>query len=402
MSFRRLSLAAAVAVSLISVPPATAQYYGGGCSSCGTAAPVMPMASCTPVQPVYSACYQTVPVTTYKQEKQTVKVPYYKTAFEDRDVTVYEPVTRQRTVEVPTVSYQTVVDNRTVTRDMGRWETNYHPISKCAPCQVDARPGLYGWLNRTGYSFRSAFTPDYRTTRQYVPRMMTCNVPVTRQVAVRGTRKVVVNETQMVARSKTERVEVRKLAWREEQITVNRPVTAYRTVPIGSTLAYGYGGYPAYGGSSMAYIVDDEDTQTARRPEPDPLYNDDPIRGADETYKEDLPRSTDRTFDRSDAGNDGRFQRSSYERPLSPPIETDPLQKPPRTFPAEEAGTPDFKGFESSQRNSRSRMKSANSPAEIVTVGGWKARRSSDSQSGTASADSLTVPGLTLIDSRRQ
>ncbi|MEQ9411730.1 MAG: hypothetical protein RIK87_28705 [Fuerstiella sp.] len=391
MSFRNVSVAA-TAAALFFPQLATAQFYSGGCSSCGTAAPTVAVTSCTPVQPVYSACYQTVPVTTYRQERQTVKVPYYKTAYEDREVTVYEPVTRQRTVEVPTVSYQNVVDNRVVHRDMGRWQTNYQPVARCSPCQVDPRPGLMGWLNRTGYSFRSAFTPNYRTSRQYVPNVVACNVATTRQVAVRGTRKVVVNETQMVARQKTERVEVRKLAWREEEVTVSRPVTAYRTVPIGSTLAYGYGAP-----SRMAWIVDDNSSvrSAEKKPEPDPNFSD-PLRSANETFKEDANRAGDRTFDRSDAGQDGRFQRSSYERELAPPIETNPLQKPPRTFPQEGSPAPDFKDFNSMRDNRRDSARDTAAPAVAISAGGWKRSRSSSDSSQTVSNDSLTVPSLSM------
>ena len=250
------------AAVLILTSSASAQFFGGGCSTCGTSRPVTNVASCgtcTPIRPVYSACYQTIPVTTYRKERQTVREPYYKTAYEDREVTVYEPVTRKKTIEVPTVSYKTVVENRTVHRDLGRWQTNYTPVAKCAPCQIDPRPGLLGWLNRTGYSIRSSFTPDYRTTRQYVPNMVACSVPVSRQVAVRGTRKVVVNDTEMVARKKTERVEVRRLAWRDREITVSRPVTAYRTVPVGTATAFGYG----YPGTSVARIIDEGETREA-------------------------------------------------------------------------------------------------------------------------------------------
>ena len=158
------------------------------------AAPIT-AANCTPMMPLQATCYQTVPVTTYAQVKQTVEVPRYETTMEEREVTVYRPVTQSREVEVPHVTYQNVVENRTVNRDMGRWITNYHPVAKCAPCQVDPRPGVLGWMNRTGYSMRSAFVPKYTTSRQYVPSMMTCNVPQVRQVAVQGTRRVTVQET---------------------------------------------------------------------------------------------------------------------------------------------------------------------------------------------------------------
>ncbi|MBL8818088.1 MAG: hypothetical protein JNL58_18825 [Planctomyces sp.] len=261
--------------------PTAAQFYNNGCSSCGTpAVAAAPMANCTPIQPVYSTCYQTVPVTTYTREKQTVEVPYYETAYEEREVTVYRPVTRQREVEVPTVAYQNVTEYRTVNRDLGRWVTQYHPISRCTPCQVDPRPGVIGWLNRTGYSFQTAFMPSYTTSRQYVPNMVTCNVPQVRQVAIHGTRKVTVAETEMVAERKMEKVAVQKLAYRKEDVTVMRPQTAYRTVPIGTSVAYapGFGATafaPYYGGVATAYgypIIDNTRSRSASAdPTPDPI-----------------------------------------------------------------------------------------------------------------------------------
>jgi len=249
MLSRRLTFGAALGALVVSLQStAQAQYYDG-CGSCG---PVMaqPIAQCTPIQPVQQTCYQTVPITTYTREKQTVQVPTYETAYEDREYTEYRPVTRSKEVEVPTVSYQTVSELRTVNRDMGRWTTNYHPVAKCAPCQVDPRPGLIGWMNRTGYSMRTAFTPNYTTSRQYVPNVVACSVPYTRQVAVHGTRRVTVQETEMVAERKTQKVQVQKMVMKSQEVTVMRPQTAYRTVPIGTAMAYGS---PYIGGSQMAY-----------------------------------------------------------------------------------------------------------------------------------------------------
>ncbi len=118
----------------------------------------------------YSTCYQTVPVTTFNREKQTVEVPYYQTEYEDREYTVLRPVTRQREVEVQTVSYQNVTEYRTVNRDMGTLGHSVQPHCSLHPCQVDPRPGVIGWLNRTGYSLQTAFMPSYTTSRQYVPK----------------------------------------------------------------------------------------------------------------------------------------------------------------------------------------------------------------------------------------
>ena len=400
MLFRHLTWMVVVSALLLNTPAVEAQFYNGGCSTCGPVA-AAPAASCTPIQPVYSACYQTVPVTTYKREKRTVEVPEYKTEYEDRDVTIYKPVTTQRTVEVPTVSYRTVTENRVINRDMGRWMTNYTPVQKCSPCQVDPRPGMIGWLNRTGYSFRNSFTPNYRTTRQYVPRMVTCNVPVSRQVAVRGTRRVVVNDTKMVAHKTTERVAVQKLVTRTVEQTVLRPQVAYRTVPIGTSLAYGragntlaYGGFGYPGSTSTALIIeDDNSTRTARRPEPDPISG---TRSAEAFPEDPAPtRTGERTFDRNTSESENKFQRSSFQS--LPPAEAPALKRAP-TFPDESDIKPTYPTFDSTQR-SRSRiapeMYSSISPP---AAGGWKTSRQVNGDN--VSAPSLTVPAVTVTENR--
>ncbi len=303
---RQMSRAALIAGLVLSISPANAQFYGNnGCSSCGPVS--TPMATCTPIQPVQTTCYQTVPVTTYRQEKQKVREPYYRTAYEEREVTVMRPVTTQRTVEVPTVTYQNVTEHRTVQRDMGRWITRYTPVQRCSPCQVDARPGMIGWLNRTGYSFRTAFMPKHHTSRQYVPQMMACSVPVTRQVAVRGTRQVTVNETKMVAEKKMERVAVQKLAYRERVVSVMKPQTAYRTVPIGTQTAYGFGGYG--GVTAFAPIID---SRTALSPDPDPNFS----RSADRSDTKKTFRSDDDPGQQAEG--ETPFRSSSHSRELEP------------------------------------------------------------------------------------
>lgn len=301
---RQMFRAALTAAVVLSTSAANAQFYGDGCSGCGPVA--APVASCTPIQPVQTTCYQTVPVTTYRQEKQTVREPYYRTTYEDREVTVMKPVTTQREVEIPTVSYRNVTEYRTVHRDMGRWITRYTPVQKCSPCQVDPRPGLIGWLNRTGYSFRTAFRPNYYSSREYVPNMMACTVPTTRQVAVRGTRRVTVNETKMVAEKTTERVAVQKLDYRERVVSVMRPQVAYRTVPIGSQLAYGYGGYGYGSATAFAPIIE---SRTALTPEPDPISR----RSA--RADDDKPMFSD---DRDSDDDPDKFRRSGYSQEVEP------------------------------------------------------------------------------------
>jgi hypothetical protein len=386
-----------------------AQFFGNGCSSCGNSMPVAQtaMAECTPIQPVYSTCYQTVPVTTYAREKQTVEVPYYQTEYEDREYTVMRPVTRQREVEVPTVTWQNVTETRTVTKDMGRWVTNYQPIQRCSPCQVDPRPGVIGWLNRTGYSMQTAMMPSYTTSRQYIPNMMACTVPVTRQVAVQGTRRVTVSETRMVAERKVEKVAVQKLAYRKEEVTVMRPQTAYRTVPIGTTMAYGGGFgaqtayYPYGAGTAMAYglpIIESSPSRSAAaaRPEPDPNFRE---RSADRTtpFPEDDPRSSSETFKRNDTSTPAT---GASHKTFRGDGDADKAEDTELTFPADPQArrVRDSNVTPAKYERPQSTMAKSAKPSS----GGWRAARSHSDRhiSGSSrSASRLSVTKLTLADS---
>ncbi|MBD3673441.1 MAG: hypothetical protein HUJ26_07930 [Planctomycetaceae bacterium] len=264
-SFTRASLLAAL-FGAVTTAPASAQFYD----------------PCNVCQPVAQTCYQTVPVTQYVPEKRTVMKPVTEYKTVEQKVTVYKPVTEQRTAEVPQVSYQNVTECRQVTRDLGGWQTQYQPIAKMSPCQYDNRPNFAGWLNRTAYSFRSSFTPNYRTVRNYQPNIVTQNVPVTRQVAVRSTRKVTYNVTRMVPEERTQTVRVPTTRMVRVEETVNVPRTVYRTVPTGTAITYGYGGY--------GYAP-----QTVFGPSPDPISG---TRSADSSANK-FERSKDEKEDKS-------------------------------------------------------------------------------------------------------
>ena len=394
----RTSLGAALTALALSLQngAAQAQYYDP-CGSCGPVA-AAPMSCCAPIQPMQTTCYQRIPVTTYAREKQTVEVPHYETAYEDREITVYRPVTSSREVEVPTTTYQNVVEYRTVNKDMGRWVTNYHPVAKCAPCQVDPRPGVIGWMNRTGYSMRSAFVPNYRTSRQYVPSMVTCQVPQTRQVAIQGTRRVTVQDTNMVAERKSERVPVQRLVMRKEEITVMRPTTAYRTVPIGTQTAFGpyYGGSqtaygaPWYGGTQMAYgypVIDNTTTRSALAPEPDPISAD------RTTFKEDGEDSS-KTFKRSANGDDDAVRGSGLEN--TTPLRSDEaptLQNfgPSTGRESEKAIIPVV------YRKQQATATAVAVPAAPSKSSGWRATRKTSDRS--VSQSKLDRPSVSMADS---
>ncbi len=107
-----------------------------------------------------------------------------------------------------------------------------------SPCQYDSNPGLLGWMNRTGYEMRMAFTPPVTTRQQWVPNYITTRVPVTRQVAQHSVRAVTYNVTRMETIQTTHRVPMSRVVMVPEEITIQRPVTVYRTIPIGTSVAW--------------------------------------------------------------------------------------------------------------------------------------------------------------------
>lgn len=347
---------------------AAAQFYpgGGGYDPC--------CAPCVQAQPVAQSCYQTVPVTEYRQVKQVVQRPKLETRYVDRQVTEYRPVTEQKTAEVPTVTYTPVTEYRTVTRDMGYWTSHQVCNQRMAPCQYDPRPGILGWFNRTGYSLRQSFTPRYRTVRQYVPRVVAQQVPVTRQVAQHSTRKVTYNVTRMVPYTTTKKVAVNTVRYVAEEVTTTQPVTVMRTVPIGT---------------SVAYINTPYGVATALNPLPDPV-------------------SASRTADSRNSTYDGasepeKFKRGASARPFEDEFGPSPETAVPRkdtTFYRSGAVRP---VAAHSSRNDglveiRPRQRQARRVPPALRVSRWSAAR--DSQSGST-GPVLASPGMPVAASSR-
>lgn len=258
--FRPLTTALATAMLVSFASRSEAQLFRSPCESCSM--PVQPVAynPCNVCEQPAQVVYRTVPVTEYQQVAQVVRKPIVETAYEDRQYTEYRTVYEQRTAEIPTVSYQNVTECQMVSRDMGRWVTNRQQVAKMSPCAYDNSPGLLGMFNRTGYQIRSALTPNYVTQRQYVPNVVAYNVPVSRQVAVRGTQTVNYQVARLEPHTITKQVAVRKIRYEDEQVVAMRPVTTYRTVPIGTQTAFGF--VPFQEGSG---------TMTAKAPTPDPI-----------------------------------------------------------------------------------------------------------------------------------
>jgi hypothetical protein len=160
-----------------------------------------------------------------------------------------------------------------------------------------------GWLNRTGFEIRQAFTPRYTAHRTYVPNIVAQTIPVTRQVAQHSTRQVTYNVTRMEPRTTTRQVAVQKVRYVSREITVQRPVTVMRTVPIGSTIAY-----VPFGSATTA---------TALGPTPDPISS---ARSASPTRSANAADNSSGAFQRKETRpfkEDVDANRSSYTTPRS-------------------------------------------------------------------------------------
>ncbi len=237
---------------------ANAQGWGNNCCNpCPTCCAVQ-----TCMQPVSVPCYRQVPVTHYEPYEQTVMKPICRTEYIEQPITVCKPVCEQRVAEVPECTYHPVTEFYPQTRDMGCYQTFCHCCPRMSPCQYDPNPGLFGWMNRTGYEMRMAFTPQYTYERRWVPNVITTQVPVTRQVAVQSVRRVTYNVTRMQTEIEHRRVAVNRVDMVPEKIVLQRPVTVMTQVPIGTTVAWIPAG-SLVGGSSTA---------TALGPTPDPNF----------------------------------------------------------------------------------------------------------------------------------
>lgn len=271
------AIALLTAATAAQVPAiADAQYYGGydPCNPCQVACQPV----CQQVSMVVQPCYQTVPVVEHQQVTQTVMRPVTETKYVDQQVTEYRPVVEQKTASIPVTTYQPVTEMQTVCQDRSYYATQYVPNCRVSPCQYDPRPGLMGWMNRTGYEIRSAFTPRYTAYRHYVPNRVAMQVPVTRHVAQHGTRQVTYNVTRYEPHTTTRQVAVNQTRWVAEQQTVTKPVVAYRTVPVGTTVAYAAtGSAVAFGGGTISNVAygpiqyHGGATATAFGPTPDPV-----------------------------------------------------------------------------------------------------------------------------------
>lgn len=257
----RIAFCAATVLAVLgSGSTARGQWFDPRC--CQT--PVCPQvcqACAPPPVMVQQQCYQTIPVTEYQDVKQTVQRPVIETAYVDQPVTEYRQVMETKTAEVPTCQYQTVTEYRQVQRDMGCWVTQYQCNPRLQPCQYDSRPNLFGFMNRTGYQMRMAFTPPMTATRTWKPNVVVTQVPVQRQVAIRGSQQVSYQVSRMVPYTTTRKVAVNTVRMQSQEIVMKQPVTVYKTVPAGTATVFanpGFGtawGNPSFGTAFGGTIV---------------------------------------------------------------------------------------------------------------------------------------------------
>jgi len=302
---------------------------------------------CPQIQPVQETVLRDVPVTEYRKETRTVKRPVVKTVYVDKPVTVYRQNYVDKTVEIPSVEYQTVTECKPVTVNRSYWRTVQQPVQKMTPCAYDPRPTLTGWFNRQSYGLRMAFTPNYIRRREFVPNVVAYNVPVQRTVAVPTTRQVTYKVSQLEPYETTQRVARLETQYVEEEVTAYVPYTTTKTVAVGTRTRYAV--VEPFGASS---------TTTASGPTPDRHAEAEPIRPKKQTS----------------TNTPGGVQLNSYERPDSSPDD----------FPAPREPAP-FHGFDE-QGNVRP------TPADAdADVAGWRPSGERGSTLNRANSPSLPI-----------
>jgi len=292
-----LSIAAGAAI-VASASTASAQWFPSFNCGCAPPQPIVQQ-QCMQRVPVTQQVMQQVAVTEYQQVKQKVKRPVTEVEYIEQPVTTYRPVVETRTRDVPVTTYQDVTECRTVTKNCGYWQTNWYRNPKVTPCEYDPSPGPMGWLNRTAYRVRSAFTPNMVARRQYVPQTVAEQVPVTRRVAMQTVQKQQYQVTRYEPVQSTRKVAVNRIKWVEDEVVAMKPVTVVKNVPVTRT-AWTW----APVGTTMA--VAPSATQLSLAPTADPIST---------AKKPDENRTARRTVpEPRDAGDDVFDDRGELDR----------------------------------------------------------------------------------------
>lgn len=261
-----------LAMTCAAAAPAQAQLFPwlNPCGACPppmaaqmVAVPMLQTASisdCPCMKPVTETVYQDVQRVEYQPVQKTVKAAKVVTVMEEQPITTYQTVTEARTVEVPSYVSQTVTEMRPVTYNQSHWQTHWQPIPKYAPCQYDPRPGLLGELNRLGYAVRNSVTPNYVARREFVPNVVTAQVPMQRVVQIPTTRQVTYNVAKVVPVTTTQKVAVQRVVWEDQTVTAMVPVTTTQRVAVGTRTRM------VYSGDNGTASASNEPTPTAANP----------------------------------------------------------------------------------------------------------------------------------------
>lgn len=350
-----------------SAPPANFGSPGNICS-CSTPVAQVSTAICQP--PVTH-----VAVTEVHQCKQTVHRPVVEQQLVDQQVTEYHPVCETQTANVPTVNYAQVTECQTRTRDLGQWVTNYSCRPQMSPCEYDPRPGLGGWLNRTGYSMRMAFTPTVVAERSYVPNVVTESVPVTRTVAIPATKQVSYQVTRMVPVTTNRKVAVNTVKMVAQEVVTNHNVTVMRPVGSVSTMALAPS---SVGTAQLQPIPNASLPQTSQLTSPRSIPSRQATRptvpAEDDAFNKE--RSDDSEEPRQGAAPKGNRTGMSY-----------PASRSYETTPAAEVSKP----------AALTRAGSFGSAPSAVRASQWVATRRAAPQAGPA----LSTPDISVADSSK-
>ncbi|TWT57282.1 hypothetical protein KOR42_06410 [Thalassoglobus neptunius] len=192
------------------------------------------VSDCPCMKPVTSTVYKEVDVVEYRTVEKQAQVPKVVTVMEDREVVTYQTINETKTVDVPTYVNQTVTEVQPMTQNNSYWRTTWQPVPKMSPCLYDGRPGLVGELNRLGYAFRNTMTPNAVARREYIPNVVTYNVPVQRVVQVPTTRQVTYNVAKVIPVTTTQKVAVQKTVWEPTTYTAYEPYTTKKRVAVGT------------------------------------------------------------------------------------------------------------------------------------------------------------------------
>jgi hypothetical protein len=336
-------------------PPASGGWMpaaGSSAGNCCVTPQITAQAICPPPQPLVTH----VAVTEMRECRQTVQRPVVETQYVEQPVTEYHQVVEQKVAQVPTVSYQTVTECQTRTRDMGQWVTSYACRPQMDPCQYDGRPGLMGWMNRTGYQMRMAFTPQVIAQRNYVPNVVTESVPVTRQVAIPGTRQVAYQVSRMVPVTTTRKVAVNTVRMVAQEVVTKHPVTVMRQVNVGTASAFNSGAY--YG--------------TASAPVPDPISS---ARGYTTPLKREARNLKSLTNPDADAFDDSKDRTSDGDGELQKVPAKAPVKRTSFSAPVYEPSEEPAPAVEAEADATTAEVRHTHYAPSVVRVNQWVARR---------------------------